>query len=440
MQALVCALSVAYRTIFGKLLKAVGLVVRAAPCRWALVLAITASWLATPARGITIDLNYDYDTNGFFDDNPDGSKSASKLALEFAARAFEPFMDNLLAIQPGGANSWTAQFRNPDTGQSTNLSNLVIPAGTVLIFAGARDLGGAGDGLDPNTVGLGGPGAVLSSSGFTEIVESRGQGTTRGVAADDFGPWGGAIAFDTTTPAPEQPRNWYFDIDTAPSSGQIDFVSVAMHELAHLFGFGISSVDSFKSQIPTGTTTFEGPVVVELAGAGVQLASGNVHWDFGITSPPYADTPPPAALTPSLAIGKRRVITPLDYAGLKDIGWEVPDQLLVLPGDLDGDLDVDGSDLLRWQRGFGLTAGATAADGDANGDGGVDAYDLWVIDRNFGETGVANIQPVSAQVPEPATAGLLAAALMLLAGSRRCPLRRRLISRSISGISAGKRR
>lgn len=56
-----------------------------------------------------------------------------------------------------------------------------------------------------------------------------------------------------------------------------------------------------------------------------------------------------------------------------------------LAGDFDGDSDVDGADFLRWQRGLGMTSGATPAQGDANGDGKVDGADLTVWRGNFGE-------------------------------------------------------
>ncbi|MEZ6061148.1 MAG: hypothetical protein R3C19_12355 [Planctomycetaceae bacterium] len=49
----------------------------------------------------------------------------------------------------------------------------------------------------------------------------------------DFGP-GGAITFDTTG------VTWNFD-DAAPGGGESDFFSVAIHELAHLLGFGTSA-------------------------------------------------------------------------------------------------------------------------------------------------------------------------------------------------------
>ncbi|RIK80720.1 MAG: hypothetical protein DCC67_09005 [Planctomycetota bacterium] len=47
-----------------------------------------------------------------------------------------------------------------------------------------------------------------------------------------------------------------------------------------------------------------------------------------------------------------------------------------LTADFDGDGDADGADFLTWQRGFGISTGASKAQGDANGDGAVNAADL----------------------------------------------------------------
>jgi hypothetical protein len=52
--------------------------------------------------------------------------------------------------------------------------------------------------------------------------------------------------------------------------------------------------------------------------------------------------------------------------------------------DFDGDQDVDGADLLTWQRGLGQP-NATASAGDANGDGLVNAGDRDVWVNQFGQ-------------------------------------------------------
>jgi len=76
-----------------------------------------------------------------------------------------------------------------------------------------------------------------------------------------------------------------------------------------------------------------------------------------------------------------------------------------VPGDTDGDGDVDLDDLFAVRNNFGVASGATRDMGDVaphpDGDGMVDLDDLFMIRNNFG-TGLA-------AVPEPLTLSLLAA-------------------------------
>jgi hypothetical protein len=73
---------------------------------------------------------------------------------------------------------------------------------------------------------------------------------------------------------------------------------------------------------------------------------------------------------------------------------------VVEDADFDQDGDVDGSDFLAWQRGFGV--GSTLAEGDANGDSVVDAADLTVWENQFGSSSLSAF----ATIPEP-TSGML---------------------------------
>ncbi|MCC6492954.1 MAG: hypothetical protein IT424_08030 [Pirellulales bacterium] len=66
-------------------------------------------------------------------------------------------------------------------------------------------------------------------------------------------------------------------------------------------------------------------------------------------------------------------------------------------GDYDGDDDVDGADLLVWQRNFASTT-MLAADGSVNGL--IDAADLDLWGERFG-SGYANANLQSVRVPEP---------------------------------------
>jgi hypothetical protein len=238
--------------------------------------------------------------------------------------------------------------------------------------------------LSGNQVGEAGP-------GLANIVLSRGQGTVTGSSANDFATWGGAISFDTLNNG--VPRNWHFGIHTSPGTGQVDFLTIAWHELAHVFGFG--TAPSFDNLI-TGQQ-FHGSDVTDLMGAPLGMTADGNHWVTGTTSPPYAEEPA-SALTASLVLGRRTPLTPLDYAALADIGWQVPAKLLGLHGDNDGNGTVDGRDFLIWQRQFGMTGSNLA--GDSNGDGAVDDFDLLLWRQNHGAQLAAGAL-ARIQVPEP---------------------------------------
>ena len=82
-----------------------------------------------------------------------------------------------------------------------------------------------------------------------------------------------------------------------------------------------------------------------------------------------------------------------------------------VPGDTDGDGDVDLLDLDALGANFGLATGATCAEGDFDGDGDVDLLDLDILGANFGTT-------PSASVPEPTALALAALAGVALLGRR----------------------
>lgn len=92
--------------------------------------------------------------------------------------------------------------------------------------------------------------------------------------------------------------------------------------------------------------------------------------------------------------------------------------------DFDANGIVDGADLLRWQRNFGINNGsATKGQGDANGDGNVNGADLTVWKAQFGTPGAA--EAALAAVPEPtafALGGCMIAAIFAVARSRRLAL------------------
>ena len=250
---------------------------------------------------VVFSFNYSLDTNSFFS----GANLSRRALLESAGTTLtQRLNDSLTAITPGGGDTWSAVFSHPGTGAGTTLSNLTIPADTIIVYAGGRELGG--------TLGVGGFGG-FSGVGSPTFINSltRGQAGARLAPASqtDFGPWGGAVTFDITT-------NWFFGATTAGMTGsQSDFLSVAQHELAHLLGFGTAS--SFSRLVSGGAFTGAASQAQYDLGGAVPLADAG-HWANGLL-----DGGQEAALDPSLTNGTRKLMTELDFAGLDDLGWDV---------------------------------------------------------------------------------------------------------------------
>lgn len=259
---------------------------------------------------IDIQFDFSYDTSNFFSSNP-----GSVDVLNAAASLFETrFTDSLSAITSSGSNHFSTVFFDPSSPDADiTLQNQSVATDVVGIYVGAAGLGGS-------TRGLGGAGGYNCSGsvGFCDIGLQRGQGQTRNVYdgngnlvsrdAVDVAPWGGSISFDNVS------TNWYFGLGTAGlEASQVDFYSVAVHELAHVLGFG--TADSFKAR------TFGADFVGATTGA-VALSDDLSHWAAG-TLGSVDGLSQEAAMTPSIAGGQRKYFTDLDFAAMRDIGWQV---------------------------------------------------------------------------------------------------------------------
>jgi hypothetical protein len=80
--------------------------------------------------------------------------------------------------------------------------------------------------------------------------------------------------------------------------------------------------------------------------------------------------------------------------------------------DFDGDLDVDGADLIAWKTRFGSIGPAPHSAGDADGDSDVDGSDFLAWQRQLG---AANLSAAGLPAPEPSsfvTMGALATSLI----------------------------
>ncbi len=162
------------------------------------ILLATGSFFAPVGHALEIRIDYTYDTGNFFD------TQTKRDAIEAVADFYGSMInDTLLRIDPADFSqaSWTASMFHPATGETQTIPDLVVPEGVIIVYVGARELGGS-------IAGSAGPGG-FGATGFTSWFERiRGRGSAAAAvypesSRTDFALWGGSIAFDT-------PRTWNF--------------------------------------------------------------------------------------------------------------------------------------------------------------------------------------------------------------------------------------
>ncbi len=264
--------------------------------------------LGAPAASASIDIvfDYSYDSGSFFN-------IAQKNILDQAAGVFESRLsDKLTAVTSGGSNSFDVNFINPSGGASVTLNNYSVAADQIVVYVGAQSLG-------TNTLGEGGPGGYGAggTQAFVDNAGSRGQAGALATPATDYGPWGGTLSFNSAA-------NWIYASGSAPfnnggNPSGYDFYSVALHELGHVLGVGTAA--SWNTWVNGGS--FTGPASEAVHGGTVPLDGDLAHWADGTLSPINGVGSFEAAMDPSIANDTRKNFTDLDFAALKDIGWQV---------------------------------------------------------------------------------------------------------------------
>jgi len=164
-------------------------------------------------------------------------------------------------------------------------------------------------------------------------------GATPGTYNVDLGIGIGNLWFDVDTDNKRGTDNaatldsfWHFDHTTTPASGKYDFYSVALHEILHTLGVGLS--DTWDDQV-SGSTNWTGSEASSVNGTGNGLIeSGSGHIANGTMSVRLSDGEiQQAAMAPSLNQGERRYLTELDSAILVDLGYTTvpePSSLILL--------------------------------------------------------------------------------------------------------------
>ena len=313
--------------------------------------------------GPVIQFDYTFDTNGFFDPV---LYPGRRDVFELAADSVNPFVDKLSEILPSGDNTWSVTFLRPDGGGIAQIVDMSIFPDVIRVFVGSKNFGNGGVlGQAVST--------TVNASGdadWVNTVRSRGQDGALLDMAGDFGPWGGVISFN------HNPSKIWHDSKTSEGldTNEVDLFSVAAHELAHVFGFGVSN--SFEALVVDGNFTGANAVADGSAtNPTLQLNPTHEEW-LADTFSETAGASSIALMDPFVRFGERKRITELDLASLVDVGWES-----ALPGDTDRDRDFDSADLFNILRAnsYNQGEGFGWSEGDNNGDGYVDSADLFAI-------------------------------------------------------------
>ncbi|MCU0962013.1 MAG: FG-GAP-like repeat-containing protein [Pirellulaceae bacterium] len=273
------------------------------------LVSVTAMRTLPPPANEPLHVRFDYsfDWSGFFD--TDEKKALLDLAADLV---LADIRDNLRPIRPSGTNTWTAIFTHPTTGEEVEYPDLTIEANELVVFVGARDLGYTLSGMLEGGEGVIGGSSADGTAEFVRTVSTRGERA----APYDVAPWGGSIAF-TTDPS----VTFHYGVDTVDlDPDELDFLTVAVHELYHVLGFGTSP--AWDSHIEWDTDLWDRAFVGSQArqeydaGGPVPLDPGRQHWREGTTDQGAA-----ALMDPYIERGRRELPTRLDAAALADLGW-----------------------------------------------------------------------------------------------------------------------
>ncbi|TFL17089.1 calcium-binding protein [Jannaschia formosa] len=237
-----------------------------------------------------IQIDTRFDSSGFFDD------PAARAALDRAVAIWEDILLDEFEDVPVGI---AFEIDDPSNAGTSRRVVLDRPIDDLLIFVGAEQLAGplAFGGFDGT-----GDGGLSLGDAFSARVSGdfRSQGPVT-----DFEPWVGTVSYDTGT-------DWSFALD-APAPGKADFVSVSLHEIGHVLGFGTAAI---FDAIGAGRA-FDGPNALAVNGGEpipLQAGLGHVENGFAMDS---------VLMDPSLTNGRRSLPTGIDKAMLADIGWEI---------------------------------------------------------------------------------------------------------------------
>jgi uncharacterized delta-60 repeat protein len=264
---------------------------------------------------LTVHIVFDYsqDTDGFFAKYPQ-AMGVLQQAADYLTR---DMTNSLTAIADSPGNTWTPILNEMDQMFDDNPrkikplgSDYVVPADTIVVF-----VGGAPAPAGSPELGKGGPASYsgnYTDPAFNNNLLTRGQPGAAASPPTAFSPWGGEIAFDDSGKT-----TWYFGDNNQVPAGDEDFFTVATHELGHVLGIGTAPSwfanvhnDMFTGQYAEGV--YGGPVPLDTS----EPQSRDGHWAQGDKFDPVMQPAVP---------NDGQGFTALDFAGLQDIGWTLPE-------------------------------------------------------------------------------------------------------------------
>jgi Ca2+-binding RTX toxin-like protein len=263
-----------------------------------------------------IQFDYRFDRNGFFND------PNRKAVLEKAGEIWSSILKDDFAPIPAGIQ-FTVQHPETGVNQTVVLDESIDD---LVIFVGASNNPlGSGAGLQAAARGeveLSQQGILARQEGDNnaasgllalagpqgtdaqgDVFQSRVTDSFRNTQVTDFEPWAGVAAFNLST-------DWGFNLDTA--TGKFDFLSVALHEIGHILGIGVS--DTFLNSVRGNV--FQGTNAKRVNGGnGIPLQSDLSHVQEGFRNN--------TVLMDPVYNGGRSLPSEVDLAMLADIGYEI---------------------------------------------------------------------------------------------------------------------
>jgi hypothetical protein len=198
------------------------------------------------------------------------------------------------------------------------------------------------------------------------------------------------------------------------------FVSNTDFTQTNTFKMPSNVPDSFNRHILLGTAGLQaagGPAPDFIIPNGFLFAGGGTIDFFGQNGGSYTALPTNGTLSRDWNNGNNIANSPTNYAGVT--GSVLPP---AIPGDFDGDNDVDGADFVAWQTNFPKQTGGTLATGDADHDGDVDGADFVVWQTNFPYPSSAGVVPEPSAFALATSAGVSVVFLLRRRRALRCRL------------------